>query len=428
MSYNAARKKGASENITGCNTADRAKVRLYLAILDRLRFQKGMKFTPEAANEKRRLCEDRVELPAGVFPLNSAPIWRELLDWTAPKGKTKEQGLIGKHTKPRAGLVSQAVKDSVIYLLEFLELLYIVHKKSYQDCDITFQYYGEFLFHNQKSEIMHNISMRCTNSRDRGRYRGLPKPYFYDTTLPINAFKSKTYLSRPRLLRSDSFSVMECAMRHARKLIKSDESASPLRNQIHFASIRSIFMDRSVTLLTHMWPSLVHFFNFPKDKQMYLIPLCTMGGYFEGIGHQMLIIASLSTDKLGTLCIYDPLDAEELNSHPNLESVRDAMIYCKVGGTEKWSISTNPYFPGPRQKGKYCITACASLALDFAGHKEFSGFSLRKDVSFPEYAQFRKLLGEIVHDFEQTEGKKDRDPSHSFFSDEELEGFKMFNY
>jgi hypothetical protein len=119
MSYNAVREKGTSENNTGCNTVDRAKVRLYLAILDKLRFNKGMEFTPEAANEKR--SKDRLELPAGVLPLNSAPIWRELLDWTAAKRKTKEQGLIGKHTKPRAGLVSQAVKDSVFYLLEFLE-------------------------------------------------------------------------------------------------------------------------------------------------------------------------------------------------------------------------------------------------------------------------------------------------------------------
>jgi hypothetical protein len=437
MSYNAARKKGASENMTGCNPVVWAKVRLYLAILDRLRFSKGMKFTSEAANKKRRLTEKeeakrkRLELPAGVFPLDSAPMWRQLLNWNVPKeAKIKKQGSIGNKAKPRPELLAQAVKDSVIYLLEFLELLYFVHKKSYKDCDLTFQYYGKILFNNKTSAIIQSVSSQCRDEEDRGLYNGLPRPYFYCAAVSRKAFESKTYLLYPHLLDSDSFSVTECVMKHANKLVKSDESILLSRNQIHFASIRSIFMDRSVTLLTHMWPSLVHFFNFPKDKQTYLIPLCGQGDYFEGIGHQMLIIASLSTDKLGTLCIYDPLDKkdEELNSHLNLESVRDAMIYCKVGGTEKWSISTNPYYPGPRQKGNYCITACSCLALDFAGHKEFSGFSVRKDVSFPEYAQYRKLLGEIVHDFEENEGKKDRDPSHSFFSDEELESFRLFDY
>jgi hypothetical protein len=277
------REKGASENNTGCKVADRAKVRLYLAILDRLWFNKGMKFTPEAANKEgrlskdrkerrlskdrkeRRLSKDRLELPAGVFPLHSVPIWRELLYWKVPKeDRIKKQGSIGNKAKPRPGLIAKAYKDSVIYLPEFLELLYFVHKKSYKHCDFTFQYYGAIVF--KKSDFMQSISSRYSDGQDSG----LPKPYFYSAEVPRNLFRSKTYLTHPHLLSSDSFSVMECVMRHSSKLVKSDESILPIRNKIHSASIRSIFVDRSVTLLTHMWPSLVHFLNFPKDKQMFL--------------------------------------------------------------------------------------------------------------------------------------------------------------
>jgi hypothetical protein len=228
MSYNAAREKGASENNTGCKVADRAKVRLYLAILDRLRFNKGMKFTPEAANKEgrlskdrkeRRLSKDRLELPAGVFPLDSAPIWRDLLYWKVPKeARIKKQGSIGNKAKPRPGLIAKAYKDSVVYLLEFLELLYFVHKKSYKDCDITFQYYGATLF--KKSDFMQSISSRYSDGQDSG----LPKPYFYSAEVPRNLFRSKTYLTHPHLLSSDSFSIMECVMRHSSKLVKSDES------------------------------------------------------------------------------------------------------------------------------------------------------------------------------------------------------------
>jgi hypothetical protein len=203
-------------------------------------------------------------------------------------------------------------------------------------------------------------------------------------------------------------------MRHSNKLVKSDKSISPIRNQKHFASIRSIFVDRSVTLLTHMLPSLVNFFNFPKDKQMYLFSLCTMGRHFEGIGHQMLIIISLSTDKLGTLCIYDPLDEKQLNSHLNLESVRDAMIYCKVGGTDKWSISTNPYFPGPRQKENYCRTTCSCLALDYAGHKDVR-FRFGKMFRFKIMRYIRSFLVKLCMVLNKMKGRMIRILRIAFF-------------
>jgi hypothetical protein len=77
--------------------------------------------------------------------------------------KIKKQGSIGNKAKPRPALISKAYKDYVIYLLEFLELLHIVHKKSYEDCDITFQYYGAILF--KKSDIMQSISSRFPMSK-----------------------------------------------------------------------------------------------------------------------------------------------------------------------------------------------------------------------------------------------------------------------
>jgi hypothetical protein len=148
-----------------------------------------------------------------------------------------------------------------------------------------------------------------------------------------------------------------------------------------------------------MWPSLVHFMNFPKDKQMYLIPLVASGTGFEGQGHQVLIIATVSGDKLGTLCMYDPIEGKDLKSHHNLKAVRDVMAYCKVGGAETWSIKEEKYFRAPRQKGYYCVIACACFALDFAGHEDFAGLALKGNVSCKEYAQYKKLIGGIGSDF-----------------------------
>jgi hypothetical protein len=74
------------------------------------------------------------------------------------------------------------------------------------------------------------------------------------------------YLKLPRLLPGESISTMDCVMRHANKLINSDNNTSPIRNQIYYASMAS--------LLTQMWPSLVHFMNFSKDKEMQSESAC----------------------------------------------------------------------------------------------------------------------------------------------------------
>jgi hypothetical protein len=52
----------------------------------------------------------------------------------------------------------------------------------------------------------------------------------------------------------------------------------------------------------------------------------------------VLIIATVSGDKLGTLCMYDPIEGKDLKSHHNLKAVRDVMAYCKVGGAETCCI------------------------------------------------------------------------------------------
>jgi hypothetical protein len=44
-------------------------------------------------------------------------------------------------------------------------------------------------------------------------------------------------------------------------------------SRVHVASIRSVFMESRPDILTYMWPSVLHFESFPKDKHLYIIPL-----------------------------------------------------------------------------------------------------------------------------------------------------------
>jgi hypothetical protein len=100
--------------------------------------------------------------------------------------------------------------------------------------------------------------------------------------------------------------------------------------------------------LTKIWPSLVHFLQFPVDRKMYVIPVACNHSYYDiGDGHQRLIIASVNRKGLGTLRIYEPAPNAGMEGHLDLYAVREAMQYCKLGGTRNWKVSDRPYYKGP---------------------------------------------------------------------------------
>jgi hypothetical protein len=94
------------------NTVPCPKLRLYLAILDRLRTNKDVRdeiLHPDFANAYRNSKQGM--LPRGkktlVFPLGSAPFWQKLLDC---------EGNINKQRKPSAGSLARAVRSSITLL------------------------------------------------------------------------------------------------------------------------------------------------------------------------------------------------------------------------------------------------------------------------------------------------------------------------
>jgi hypothetical protein len=392
------------------------KLRLYLSILDRLRRnRKATKeiWHPKFANANRNSGQRK--LPFGehtlVFPLGSAPVWQKLLDC--------KKGNIDKKRKPRAELLSKAVGGSVIYLLEFLELLYIVHKERFTFCNNTFIYYGDRLF--QKSPIAKRVSWGSKTGR-RGSYNALPCIEFPRSATGKNDLDEIKNLTYTRL-RDDYDYTMECVMIYANKLMNSDKLFVGLT---YFASTRSIFIEKTPTLLTKIWPSLVHFLQFPVDKKMYVIPVACNHDYYDvSDGHQRLIIASVNRRGVGTLRIYEPYPNGGMEGHLDLYAVRDAMQYCKLGGTKVWEVSDRPYYKGPIQGENKCLIACACIALRIAGDPEFVGFTGANEI-FEEnvHEGYRLKVLDIVYQVAASQNYPD--PATYFYNQQQIASFSFY--
>jgi hypothetical protein len=217
---------------------------------------------------------------------------------------------------------------------------------------------------------------------------------------------------------------MEFVMIYANKLMNADNLFDGLT---YFASARSLFIEKTPTLLTKLWPSLVHFLQFPVNKKKYVIPFAINHEHYDrSQGHELLIIASVNMKGLGTLRIYEPNPHRDMTSHLNLYAVRDVMRYCKLGRTKNCKVSDRPYYKGPIQGKDKCLIACACLALNIAGDPEFAKFTGANEI-FDEdvHDNYRLKVLDIVHGVSASMNYPD--PAAFFYTQQEIDSFSFFS-
>jgi hypothetical protein len=115
-------------------------------------------------------------------------------------------------------------------------------------------------------------------------------------------------------------------------VLAQDENSSASR--MHVASIRSVFIESRPKILTYIWPSIMHFQSFSKDKEIYIIPIVRWirsEGFKSSLSHAALAVGTVDAGrKTGKLELYDPASNDE--NQFNLKPVLDRLIECEVGG------------------------------------------------------------------------------------------------
>jgi hypothetical protein len=165
----------------------------------------------------------------------------------------------------------------------------LYHELPYEKINSTLHYYGA------------GISEKFNNHRiTRMRMENYPV-YGYCPNENMNLLSC----TKPTTIQLSS---LEWIMIFCRKFSK--------KPKIHFGSIRSVMMDSTAGISTYVYPSILHFYTFPKDCNVYIVPLLIP----DEIIHATLAIGTIHTEgtkRKGILELYDPM--RDTDSHKNLQ-------------------------------------------------------------------------------------------------------------
>jgi hypothetical protein len=360
-----------------------------LAILDRLRYVKGVKTHKQLVDHVNSSRKD-VNLPLGdidediKIPLSAASFWEYILSLHDDDGRQPPRRLDMTRTRLRCS-------ECPVHLLEYMELLLIVHKSPYDEVNMTFLHYSEVL------TKLHNKTRRDKIEMDK-RLWGYPLQ------------KNDLIRSGMRQLGTRTPPIPLGILELAIVYLQQFNTVST----VFIASIRAVFIETNPSILKYMWPSIVHFRSFPKDKETYIIPMLPVvrdGSSAEGLRHATLAVATVGEErKTGTVKLYDAL-FEDINLL-NLDPILLRLNQCEVGGVSNWTMggSGGPTFhPGPRQSSNMCVIACICFCL---AAKKVDGFqdwttnprlqSRNAGVLVDEWWRYRRLVCELLEKYFRT--------------------------
>jgi hypothetical protein len=360
-------------------------MKIGLSALDGMRYvQEAMSFQEllEYVNESRVRSNLNLDpLPSNVkIPLGSESFWNYLLKLAGPQSNRVNITLKKLSSKSLEGAV---------HLLEYLELLYLVHKVPYDDINNTFLFYG-------------NVINKRINKR---RKQDIVMDHQF-WTFRFSTDDIKDGMKRPPGKHTSpmSIAILEWT---ANYIQEQEGQSSPSR--VHVASIRSVFIEARPAILTYMWPSIMHFQSFPKDRETYIIPIVTgihSGVYEPSVGHATLAVAVVdATRETGTLQLYDP--AFNSDYLPNLELVRRRLIQCEVGGVKKWKLAApeDRFYKAPEQSNNMCTAACCCFCLWKSGIDGFQDWGTVKNLTWVRTSnwwwKYRQLVCQVIQNYVQ---------------------------
>jgi hypothetical protein len=387
-------------------------VKLGLRLLDRIRYvgeaqsyDQIVDFVNSSRTKNRRKWEP---LPSNVhIPLATEPFWKYLLKLAGP---------LNKQSPPSVKRLSLKSTQCVVHLLEYLELCYLVHETPYEKINATFLHYGQIINkrHNpRRNEILQMDDRFWTYQfRMHDLQHAVQRP-FGERTSPM------------------SLAILEWTIIS----IQKNEERAALSSRVHIASIRSVFIESKPEILRYMWPSLVHFQSFPKDKDTYIIPLLPWirsgrSPSPPSLCHATLAIATVANGReTGTLQLYDA--SYNVVNQTNLESILDRLNQCQVGGVKRWKLPASKktvFYPGPKQTHNMCVVACCCLCLWMSGTRGFEewgdkrklrtwsadwwwGYRIKVCQMVKEYVEGLETAGFISWMNDETTGSQFTDPS-----------------
>jgi hypothetical protein len=311
----------ASEDGRRCKLPSGNHIKKGLYFLDRMRHvEEAMSFVELLQHVNSARVEIHVHLdglPSNVkIPLASESFWKYLLKLGKPSSN---------RTQLRLKRMSLKSRECVVHLLENLELLYLVHKLPFDDINDTFLCYGNIINTRLNERRKQNVVM------DREFL-----------TFQFSMGDIEDALTRPpgdeKSTHPMSLSILEWIVNYVQA---QEEKSSASR--MHVASIRSVLIASRPKILTYIWPSIMHFQSFPKDKEMYIIPFLPWirsGGLNSSLSHATLAVATVDAGRrTGKLEPYDP--SFDPDNELNLQSVLGRLIECEVGGVKMWKLAAS---------------------------------------------------------------------------------------
>jgi hypothetical protein len=331
--------------------------------------------------EKSRVHLD--PLPSNVkIPLASESFWAYLLGLGKASSNRTSQSLKRMSLKSR---------ECVVHLLEYLELLYLVHKLPFEDINDTFLYFGNII---------------NTRLNERRKLKIVMDREF--CTFEFSMDDIKDSITRPPGNENStppmSLSILEWIVNY----VQAQEEKSSASG-MHVASIRSVFIESRPKILTYIWPSIMHFQSFPKEKQLYIIPIIPwvrLGGLKTSLSHATLAVATVDAERrTGILELYDP--SFNPDNELNLQSVLNGLIECEVGGVQMWRLADSKkdrFYAAPAQSINMCVAACSCFCLWKSGTDGFQDWGTDQNLtltSVENWWRYRQLVCHVVKDYVQ---------------------------
>jgi hypothetical protein len=381
----------ATDTSTSCKQECRfavpfwGNVRFGLRILDRMRYiDRAMSLQEliQLVITSRVQCNAKLEplpITSRIIPLAAESLWRYLLSLTDRRSQR------GQPTLRRLSLKS---RECVVHLLEYLELLYIVHKVPYDSINNTFLYYGTII--NKRLNQRRKKKIAMDNS-------------FWSLQFVMADILQAEERPTGKRTSPMSVSILEWTIIYIQEHVSAG-------SRVHVASIRSVFMESRPDILSYMWPSVVHFESFPNDKDIYIIPVIptiSSPGAVRFLTHVTLAVATVGERReTGNLQLYDA--SRNVLNQSNLQPILDRLNQCHVGGVKRWKVAESVddlFYPGPVQSSNMCVVACCCFGLwksAIAGFQDWGENKSLTQTATTHWWKYRNIVCQMILQYVQT--------------------------